>query len=79
MHKRVLLHEPEQCAQCGAVYISLYKLSTCQEHSGLTELQKPRIIKVPKIAPPGTPSYSEADDTERGTYAFIGKSKIGAA
>ncbi len=35
---RVLLREPERCIECGHVYISLYPLSKCADHSGLEEI-----------------------------------------
>lgn len=76
---RVLLREPEQCSVCGGVYLSLYKLRACLDHSDLTELHKPRTGKGLKIAPLGTPKYGEASEAEKENYAFIDKSEIGAA
>lgn len=35
---RVLLHEPERCAQCNGVYLSLYPLRSCLDHDGLDEI-----------------------------------------
>ena len=35
---RVLLHEPERCAECNRVYLSLYSLNFCIEHDGLDPL-----------------------------------------
>lgn len=35
---RVLLREPERCAECNKVFISLYALRTCGDHEGLEEL-----------------------------------------
>jgi len=32
---RVLLREPEMCAECGKVYVSLYQINSCSEHDGL--------------------------------------------
>lgn len=75
---RVLLREPEQCSVCGGVYLSLYRLRACQDHSDLTELSKPRVSKGLKIAPVGTPKYSAAAEVEKENYAFIDKSAIGA-
>ncbi len=37
---RVLLREPESCAECGMVFISLYALKKCADHYGLDELFK---------------------------------------
>lgn len=36
--RRVLLREPERCAECNRVYISLYPLRRCEEHEGLDEV-----------------------------------------
>lgn len=32
---KVLLREPEACAECGKIYLSLYPLRNCSEHEGL--------------------------------------------
>ncbi len=36
--RRVLLREPERCAVCNKVYLSLYPLRSCHEHDGLDEM-----------------------------------------
>jgi len=36
--KRVLLREPERCAECNSVFLSLYALRSCVEHDGLDEV-----------------------------------------
>ncbi|MBI5236004.1 MAG: hypothetical protein HY886_07135 [Deltaproteobacteria bacterium] len=35
---RVLLREPERCAVCNKVFLSLYPLRSCYEHEGLDEM-----------------------------------------
>lgn len=35
---RVLLREPERCAECNRVYLSLYPLKSCADHQGLDEM-----------------------------------------
>ncbi len=35
---RVLLREPERCAECNKVFISLYPLRACADHEGLEEI-----------------------------------------
>lgn len=35
---RVLLREPEACAECNRIFISLYPLRSCADHEGLDEL-----------------------------------------
>lgn len=35
---RVLLREPERCMECGSVFISLYPLKKCEDHTGLDVL-----------------------------------------
>ncbi|MBI5492016.1 MAG: hypothetical protein HY893_03690 [Deltaproteobacteria bacterium] len=37
-NSRVLLREPEVCAECNKVFISLYPLRTCADHEGLDEI-----------------------------------------
>ena len=37
MERSVLLREPEQCKECGKVFISLYELRCCTDHEGLEE------------------------------------------
>lgn len=36
--RRVLLREPEVCAECNRVFVSLYALRSCADHSGLEEI-----------------------------------------
>ncbi len=38
---KVLLREPETCAECRGVFLSLYALRCCDDHEGLDELFKP--------------------------------------
>lgn len=35
---RVLLREPEACAECNKVYLSLYPLRSCSDHDGLEKI-----------------------------------------
>lgn len=35
---RVLLREPEVCAECNKVFISLYAIRSCADHQGLEEI-----------------------------------------
>lgn len=35
---RVLLREPERCAQCNRVFLGLYPIRMCAEHEGLDEI-----------------------------------------
>lgn len=37
-NSRVLLREPEVCAECNKVFISLYPLRACADHEGLDEV-----------------------------------------
>ncbi|MCC6502303.1 MAG: hypothetical protein IT362_04095 [Deltaproteobacteria bacterium] len=36
--RRVLLREPEVCAECNRVFVSLYSLRSCADHLGLEEI-----------------------------------------
>lgn len=36
--RRVLLREPEMCAECGGVFLSLYPLRSCFDHDGLDKI-----------------------------------------
>lgn len=36
--RRVLLREPEVCAECNRVFISLWAIRSCVEHQGLEEI-----------------------------------------
>ena len=36
--RRVLLREPEICAECNKVFVSLYALRSCADHLGLEEI-----------------------------------------
>lgn len=33
--RKVLLREPERCAECNRVFLSLYPISGCSEHDDL--------------------------------------------
>jgi hypothetical protein len=35
---RVLLREPEVCAECNKVFVSLYAIRSCADHQGLEEI-----------------------------------------
>lgn len=35
---RVLLREPEVCAECNKVFVSLYPIRSCADHQGLEEI-----------------------------------------
>ena len=35
---RVLLREPEVCAECNKVFVSLYAIRSCADHLGLEEI-----------------------------------------
>lgn len=35
---RVLLREPEVCAECNRVFVSLYPIRSCADHQGLDEI-----------------------------------------
>lgn len=34
----VLLREPEKCAECNRIFVSLYSLRECSDHEGLDEI-----------------------------------------
>lgn len=36
--RRVLLREPEVCAECNRVFVSLYAIRSCADHEGLDEI-----------------------------------------
>lgn len=36
--RRVLLREPELCAECNRVFVSLYAIRSCADHAGLEEI-----------------------------------------
>lgn len=36
--RRVLLREPEMCAECGSVFLSLYPIRRCNDHDGLEKI-----------------------------------------
>lgn len=36
--RRVLLREPEVCAECNKVFVSLYPIRSCADHQGLEEI-----------------------------------------
>jgi len=36
--RRVLLREPEVCAECNRVFVSLYPIRSCADHQGLEEI-----------------------------------------
>ena len=35
---RVLLREPEVCAECNKVFVSLYAIRSCADHQGLEQI-----------------------------------------
>ncbi|OGP14479.1 MAG: hypothetical protein A2052_06850 [Deltaproteobacteria bacterium GWA2_54_12] len=35
---RVLLREPEICAECNKVFVSLYAIRSCADHQGLEQI-----------------------------------------
>jgi hypothetical protein len=35
---RVLLREPEVCAECNKVFVSLYAIRSCADHQGLEQV-----------------------------------------
>ncbi len=36
--RRVLLREPEVCAECNKVFVSLYPIRSCADHQGLEQI-----------------------------------------
>ncbi len=42
---KVLLREPEMCAECRGVFLSLYPIRHCDDHEGLDDLMRPNTNK----------------------------------